>query len=111
MSNANKRKGVKFETDLAKRFREAGFDTQRAWGSDGRALGHTTQTDLVINGLSIQAKKGYNQPTLKLFDMMKGADVVIWECSDRRKNPYGPYVFMEVETFMKLLSSGEPTHE
>lgn len=107
MANANKIKGTKFETDLVNIFKQAGFaDVNRAWGSDGRALGATTQTDLTVSGLRIQAKKGYKQPTLKLYDMLKGADIVVWECADKRKTPYGPFAIMDLNMLIDLLKGG-----
>lgn len=102
-------KGKKFEADLVKVFTNAGHEAIRAWGSNGLALGETKETDLLVNGLRIQAKKGYNQPTLRFNDFLKGTDVVVWECADRRKTPYGPFVFMTIETFLKLL--GDEKHE
>lgn len=103
MVSKNKNKGTKFERDLVKYFRDHGLGALRAWGSNGLAIGETKETDLVVNGYRIQAKKGYNQPTLKFHDMLTGADVVIWEAADKRKTSYGPFVIMEIETLVTLL--------
>jgi hypothetical protein len=103
MPNKGALKGKKFESDLVKIFTSQGHDAIRAWGSNGLALGETKETDLLVNGYRIQAKKGYNQPTKRFHDFLQGTDIVIWECADRRKTPYGPFCFMNIETLLRLL--------
>lgn len=60
MSHPSKEKGNRLERAIVKAFIEAGYDCQRAWGSNGRSLGMPDDVDAVavVNGrqLKIQAK-------------------------------------------------------
>lgn len=57
MSNSSKAKGYRFEKEIVDMALDMGLDSERAWGSDGRALGMDKAVDLVINGAPFQAKR------------------------------------------------------
>ena len=57
MASKSKAKGNRFEKQLVDKAKETGLEAVRAWGSNGRALGHHEEVDLVIgNGIKVQAK-------------------------------------------------------
>lgn len=79
MPSKSKAKGNRLETAIVKTFTEAGYECQRAWGSNGAALGEAETVDNVatINNhrVRIQAKS-----RKRIADFMKppeGADATI----------------------------------
>lgn len=63
-----KRKGNGFERELVNTAKNSGLSAQRAYASNGEALGHHAEVDLVVEVVRIQAKRrasiaGYVQPT------------------------------------------------
>lgn len=60
MSHPSKAKGNRLERAIVQAFMEAGYECQRAWGSNGRSLGLPDDVDVLalVNGgaLKIQAK-------------------------------------------------------
>lgn len=57
MSHPSKIKGNTFEREIVELAKQYGLDAQRAWGSNGRALGFTEEVDCVVDGLKVQAKR------------------------------------------------------
>ena len=57
MTHPSKRKGNAFERELVKQAKDSGLEAQRAYASNGEALGHHAEVDLVVNGKRIQAKR------------------------------------------------------
>ena len=53
----NKRRGKQLERDIVKKAQEAGLIAKRAWGSDGRAMGHHQEVDVLIEDQKIQCKR------------------------------------------------------
>lgn len=66
MSHPSKIKGNTFEREIVQQAKERDLDAQRAWGSNGRALGYTEEVDCLIEGQKIQAKR-----RKKIADYMK----------------------------------------
>lgn len=62
MTHPSKRKGVRFETEIVKLARAHNLRAERAWGSDGRALGMHPEVDLLIENFKIQAKRRKKLP-------------------------------------------------
>lgn len=52
----SKQKGNRFERKVVKIAKEMGLEAERAWGSNGRALGLTEEVDVLIGGLPFQCK-------------------------------------------------------
>lgn len=57
MTHPSKRKGNAFERELVKQAQDSGLEAKRAYASNGEALGHHAEVDLVVNGKRIQAKR------------------------------------------------------
>jgi len=57
MTHPSRRKGNRFELSLVNSAKESGLDAKRAYGSNGEALGHHPEVDLVVAGKRIQAKR------------------------------------------------------
>ena len=76
---APKDKGNGFERELVKLATDSGLDAQRAWGSNGAALGEHPQVDVLVNGCKIQAKRrrsiaGFMQPSIHVDAVALRAD-------------------------------------
>jgi|TARA_S200002703_G_scaffold37577_1_gene32843 hypothetical protein len=61
MSHPSKQKGNRYEREIVKQAQEAGIEAERAWGSNGRALGFHEEVDCLLHvseelKLRIQAK-------------------------------------------------------
>ena len=107
MANPSKRKGDAFERALVNEAEATGIPAQRAYMSNGRALGESKNVDLVL-GLQgewrVQAKRrkkiaNYLQPP-------EGADVVAV------REDYGnALVVLPFDAFLELIkpTSGTPT--
>lgn len=68
MTHSSKRKGNGFERELVQQAKDSGLPAERAYASNGRALGHAEDVDAVIGGKRVQAKRrkalpAYLQPT------------------------------------------------
>ena len=48
MSHPSKQKGNRYEREVVQKAKEYGLDAERAWGSNGKALGYTEDVDCVI---------------------------------------------------------------
>lgn len=69
-----KTKGNRFERELVKHFQDHGILSERAWGSNGKALGLSEGVDLTAGGWSLQAKRRKQLPAwLRIPD---GCDAV-----------------------------------
>tara|TARA_R100000458_G_scaffold15941_1_gene13627 strand:+ start:3264 stop:3602 length:339 start_codon:yes stop_codon:yes gene_type:complete len=51
MASKSKAKGNRFEKECVNIAEQHGFNSKRAWGSDGRSLGLSPEVDIVINYL------------------------------------------------------------
>lgn len=49
MSSKSKAKGNRFEKECCALADESGFNSKRAWGSDGRSIGKSAEVDIVID--------------------------------------------------------------
>lgn len=52
-----KRKAYRHETEVVEAAKAAGLSAQRAWGSNGQALGLAEDVDCVVAGKSVQCKR------------------------------------------------------
>lgn len=66
MSHPSKVKGNSFEREIVQQAELHGLSAQRAWGSNGRALGYTEEVDCLIENKKVQAKR-----RKKIADYMK----------------------------------------
>ena len=57
MSSPSKQKGNRFENELVDLAKGYGLSAQRAWGSNGRAMGEHEEVDCKIEEFTVQAKR------------------------------------------------------
>ena len=97
MSHPSKRKCNAFERELVNMAKGAGIPAQRAYASNGQALGLSADVDCLIGGYAIQAKR-----RAKIADFMLptgGADIQIIRGDRQPAVAVIPY-----ETFLQLLT-------
>ena len=97
VTHPSKRKGNGFERELVELAEKSGLPAKRAWGSNGEALGHHAEVDLLIDSKRIQAKRrkalpAYLQPNENVdavaFRQDRGEPLVLvtlWEYLDLLK--------------------------
>lgn len=105
MTHPSKRKGNAFERELVRLAKESGMVAERAYASNGRALGHGEEVDVVIQGKRVQAKRRACLPAyLEVTDQV---DAVAFRC-DRGE----PMVLLTLWEWMDLLkdSGDEQPH-
>jgi len=96
MSHPSKVKGNSFERELVTKAKEAGLDSQRAWGSNGASLGKHPEVDLTIDVYDIQAKRRKTLPAyLQVPDC---CDAVVF-----RQDRGTTLVLMEWEDWLKII--------
>lgn len=57
MTHPSKRKGNVYEREIVNQAKAAGISAERAYASNGEALGECAEVDVVIGGVRIQAKR------------------------------------------------------
>ena len=96
MSHPSKVKGNSFERELVTKAKEAGLDSQRAWGSNGASLGKHPEVDLTIDVYDIQAKRRKTLPAyLQVPDC---CDAVVF-----RQDRGTTLVLMEWDDWLKII--------
>lgn len=100
MPNRQAIKGKNYERELVALFKKLGYDAERAWGSDGRALGEAKSVDLLlrVNGETyrIQAKR-----PARIAEYIKppeGADIVVM-----REDHGSNLVVLPLDMFLELV--------
>ena len=72
---SSKQKGTNAEREIVNIAKQHGLNAQRAYASDGRSLGHTSDVDATINRYKIQVKR-----RAKIADYIQpppGADITL----------------------------------
>lgn len=101
MPSKSKKKGYEYEASLVKLLNAKGLSAERAWGSNGRALGESDDVDIVFTDRDgfrwkVQAKR-----RAKLAEYVKppaGANIVIMR-EDRGEN----LVVLPMDIFLDML--------
>ena len=57
MTHPNKQKGSNYEREIVNQAKELGLEAIRAYASNGLSLGKCEAVDLIIEGVTIQAKR------------------------------------------------------
>lgn len=100
MTTKSKRKGATFELELVKALQERGIQAEKAWGSNGKALGETEGVDLVFDWETerwrVQAKRRAKLP--EYVKPPEGADIVMMR-EDRGET----LVVVPLKDFLDLL--------
>ena len=97
MAHPSKRKGSGFERELVNQAKAAGVPAQRAYASNGEALGRSADVDCLVGGYAIQAKR-----RAKIADFMipsGGADIQVIR-GDRQP----AMAVMDYNLFLQLIS-------
>ena len=91
---ASRRKGFGFEREEVNRAREMGLESDRAYGSNGRALGQHEECDIVVEGIPFQCKRkkslaAYLKPSEHVFGQVfredRGESYVLLRTEDMWK--------------------------
>lgn len=96
MPNKSKAKGNRFERLIVDIAKDKGYESKRAWGSNGAALGHHPEVDILVDTFKVQAKC-----RKKLPDYIIPNENVDWQVikEDRGK----VYVVLEFGKFLDLI--------
>lgn len=76
MSHPSKRKGNAFEREIVNEAKARGMNAERAYASNGRALGQSEDVDCVVEGCRIQAKRRKVIPAY--LQIPEGCDAVVF---------------------------------
>ncbi|MEA2053498.1 MAG: hypothetical protein U9O96_00035 [Candidatus Thermoplasmatota archaeon] len=95
-----KRKGTDFERELVNNARKRGLAADRAYASNGRALGESREVDLIIQGLRIQAKR--RKSIAKYLRIPDEVDAVAI-----RQNRGETYIILKLEDILDKLEAGD----
>ena len=100
MGKLSRRKGFNFERELVNEATKKGLIAERAYGSNGRALGEAEQVDIVVQGMRIQAKR--RKSLAAYLKIPAGADAVVF-----REDRGDTFVLMRWEDLLDKLSVGD----
>lgn len=98
MPSKNSRRGSNFEREIVNIARAAGFRAERAYGSNGRALGESEQVDVLIGNLRVQAKR--RKKLAEYLQIPDGADCVVFK-QDRK----APLALIPLDALLVLLAN------
>ena len=94
MPNRSKQKGNRFERLIVEKAKSYGVGAERAWGSNGRALGMHEEVDVLLEGdLRIQAKCRKN-----IAKWLKPSEVV--DAVAVKENRGETYIILRYEEFL-----------
>ena len=78
----NKQRGYELEAEIVEDAEAKGLDAERAWGSNGRALGEHATVDARVAGCRIQAKRV--KTLAKKYTLNEHQDAIVFR-ADRGK--------------------------
>lgn len=67
MSHPSKQKGNRLERETVNLAKANGFDSKRAWGSNGKSIGMPEEVDVLIDGRKYQCKSRKRLPKVFLI--------------------------------------------
>jgi len=76
MTHPSKIKGNGYERELVSQAKEKGLEAERAYASNGKALGECEEVDLIVEGCRIQAKRRKALP--QYLALNDGVDAVVF---------------------------------
>ena len=100
MTHPNKRKGNAFERELVQMAKDMGLDAVRAYGSDGRSLGKSEKVDVMVEEVTIQAKK--RAKIAEYIKIPSDVDMVVI-----RENRGKPLAIVPFEKILRLIKEGK----
>jgi Holliday junction resolvase len=83
MTHPSKVKGNNYERELVKDAQAKGLEAERAYASNGKALGECEEVDLIVEGCRIQAKRRKHLPLYLAIN--DGVDAVVFR-QDKRES-------------------------
>jgi len=95
MTSPSKQKGNRFENEVVALAEAYGLKAQRAWGSNGRAMGEHEEVDCKIEEYTVQAKR---RKSIAKFLKCEHTDIVAF-----REDRGDTYALMPMEIFLTLL--------
>lgn len=98
MTPPSKRKGNEFERELVRLAIESGLQAERAYASNGRALGECDAVDVKIDAKRVQAKRRAALPAY--LQIPDGCDAVAF-----RQDRGEPLVLITLWEWMDLVKS------
>ena len=101
--NKSKQKGNRFERECVKIAETHGFSAQRAYGSNGRALGESETVDIVIyaNSEKIKGQCKVRNKLPKYIKIPEGCDVGFL-----KEDRWDLYVLQKYDDWLTELGSG-----
>lgn len=109
MSHPNKIRGNGAEYFIRDHLESKGIPCQRAFGSDGRAMGLDAEDDLRVGWFRAQVKRFKFQNVVKWFvenaiNYLHGKQHIVFFYVDRSKgHPRTVYTILDLETFSDLM--------
>jgi len=100
VTHPNKVKGNTYERALVNQAKALGLEAVRAYASDGRSLGKSEKVDLIIEGVTIQAKR---RKQLAAYMMIPdNVDIVVMR-GDREES----LAVVPFEKILRLIKEGK----
>ena len=100
MPSKNSIRGSTFEREIVHKARDKGFRAERAYGSNGRALGESEEVDLLIDRFRVQAKR--RKKLASFLQIPEGADAVVF-----RQDRSAPMALITLDTLLDLLEQAK----
>lgn len=101
MTSKSKIKGNNFEREIVAYFKNKGYNSKRAYASDGRSLGCSEKIDVQVNLnekiFNIQCKHHRKFPIYLQID--KDMDAVVFKENRGKK-----YILLELDNFISLFT-------
>ena len=91
----SKKKGNRVEREIVNIFKESNWEAERAWGSNGRAMGEHEEVDCKIEEYTVQAKR---RKSIAKFLKCEHTDIVAFR-EDRGET----YALMPFNMFLDLI--------
>jgi Holliday junction resolvase len=76
MTHPSKIKGNSYERELVNHANSRGLVAERAYASNGKALGECEEVDVIISGMRVQAKR--RKKLAALYKLSDGVDAVVF---------------------------------
>ena len=100
MPNSSKQKGSNFERELVNEARGLGIKAERAYASNGHALGEVKEVDVLIGGVRIQAKR--RKALAKFLKIPEGVDLVVF-----REDRGDTYALVRWKDILQMIQKEE----
>lgn len=99
MTHPNKQKGSNYEREIVNQAKKLGLDAVRAYASNGLSLGKCEAVDLIIEGVTIQAKR--RAKLANYMQIPKDVDIVVMR-GDREES----LAVVPFEKILRLIKEG-----